>query len=562
MSSSSRNPLQANSTDLTGVDISINANHDGLVDIDFGIASTESISVINELEVTHYVNFPKLPTEIKERNAIYAGLLAKLDSENGKHCIMVDPAYSSELLGLIEQRRPGYTDNLVNNTNLLYASPTQINPSSDLSIEYKLHVLKKDNSADGVYCSAVARFQKGRLIEMRPSLSNAAAQKKMDERYSEEAILKKVQSDRVIVFSAMQQEEIIATITLNLHWIESNTALNKTAYLSDLLISKEFIINYPFIIQWMTLAMKWVSKEFPQIETLTLMAPGNPHDPLVKCVEKLKEAGLFSVLKKDAQIKFGMISYFVQAQENQPVHNKLNSPANLFYHSTCYEELGIFIELPSDLQLISQKLNQEIADRIHGIPGVRLNTGNIYHISLFQGRFPKNLISQLISGLDAISALSSSFEIKMIPEIDNIKLNLFWDTEVTASIKKLHNDVLECGLKYRNGMMRQFEEIYLRLLPSTSDGVARRAMLDQIGTFGTGQQYKPHITLYYISGSDPEVDAAIKNIKIPDFKFMATKIAVGRLGYHGNVIEMLREFPLQNVLQHGATHQVNTRKLY
>jgi hypothetical protein len=326
-----RNPMQANAIDLVGVNTYIEVNADGRVSLALDVASTGASEVMNELEVTNFVNLEHLPEQPRARHAIYGGLLAQLDRENGKHYIAIDPAYSAELVSYVN--KPDYTDTLVKKANLLFAKLDQAGEFKELSDDYRIDVLKNiESKRDLERCAVLAKFQKDRLIAMRPSLPDAAALKKMDERYSEEALIKKAQSGKIIVFSAMRGKDIAATMVVNLHATEEKSTLDKTVYISDLIIGKDFIADEQFVMRFMGSTIKALSKELPAVKTLTLMAPGDARDPLVSCIGRARDVGLLATLDKSKQVELGLVPYFVQEPQNKPKQNFTNTPANMFHY--------------------------------------------------------------------------------------------------------------------------------------------------------------------------------------------------------------------------------------
>ncbi len=325
--------MQANAMELVGVNVNLGVATDGTVNLNLSVSGTKATEVVNELETTHFVNLEDLPIQADAREAIYVDLLKQLDGENGKHYITTSPRCAAELLTYINKTKPGYTDNLVKRTNLVFAHPEQAKAFKGLPDEYGIDVLKEIKSADDLLrCANLAKFQKDRLLAMRPSLPDAAALKKMDERYSEEALVKKAESGRIMVLSAIKDKQIIATLVFNFHAIQNESLLDKTVYISDLIIEKGFIDDQQFVMEFMASVLARLSQEFPSAKTVTFMAPGSPSDPLVRCIEKAKSEGLLSALTKDKQAELGLLSYFVQEPKNSSKLNLSNMPANMFHH--------------------------------------------------------------------------------------------------------------------------------------------------------------------------------------------------------------------------------------
>lgn len=328
-----RNPMQANAMELVGINVNLGVAPDGTINLNLNVSGTKASEVVNELETTHFVNLEDLPAQTGAREGMYAHLLKQLDGENGKHYITTSPLCAAELITHINKMKPGYTDSLVKRTNLVFAHPEQAKEFKELPDEYSIDVLKEIKSATDLQrCASLAKFQKDRLLAMRPSLPDAAALKKMDERYSEEALVKKAESGRIMVLSAIKDKQIVATLVFNFHATQNESLLDKTVYISDLIIEKGFIDDERFVMGFMVSALASLAREFPSAKTVTFMAPGNPSDPLVRCIEKAKSEGLLSALTKDKQADLGLVSYFVQEPQNKPKLNLSNTPANMFHH--------------------------------------------------------------------------------------------------------------------------------------------------------------------------------------------------------------------------------------
>jgi len=328
-----RNPMQVNTMDLVGINVNIGVEPTGTINLNLDVTAAETSDVFNELEVTHFLNLDSLPAKTGARTGMYADLLKQLDSNNGKHYITTTPACATELLDHINKTKPGYTDGLVKRTNLVFARPDQAKEFKELPSEYKIDILKEVKSTDDLErCAKIAKFQKERLLAMRPSLPDSAALKKMDERYSKEALIKKAESGRIAVFSVIRENQIIATMVLNFHTIQNKTLLDQMVYMSDLIVDKGFIEDERFVISFMASILAKLSQNFPATRIVTFMAPGNPSDPLVSCIEKAKNVGLLSVLTKDKQAELGLVPYFVQEPQNQPKPHVTSTPALLFHH--------------------------------------------------------------------------------------------------------------------------------------------------------------------------------------------------------------------------------------
>lgn len=193
----------------------------------------------------------------------------------------------------------------------------------------------------------------------------------------------------------------------------------------------------------------------------------------------------------------------------------------MYYKSEQHEhvELGIVIPLSHQVQEAAQELNKKIATNIENIPTVTPNISNCYHISLFQGRYPKNELANLTKDLQQLSAAITSLNIEFIPGVANTKLNLFWNIVNNESLQNLHLKVRTIALQHRSGMMQQFEKINAKLGDTNADRIKKQE-LQTYGALGTGNNYRPHITLYYGAGNNPVVDEKIKNVQTAPLTLM------------------------------------------
>lgn len=271
------------------------------------LKSANALEVVNPLEATRFVYLDELPTSESERNEVYQLIVDKLSQEDGKYYIVISPVHSDELLQYINGRYPGYSDTLVAKTNLLINSTLEEEKKGE-----RIDVFSVDSQSSDELISAISSFQTKCLIEMRPSLTEEAEKKKLEDRYCVDSLKIKANSENIVIFYAKKDNEIIATLTLNSHYLGNDTS-EKILYASDLILEKNLLkSDFP---------EKFLRNIFNQIKSgiiiknvkaVTLMAPGKDSDPLVSCLNGMKNSKLLNQLTTDQQSAIGIIPYFVQ----------------------------------------------------------------------------------------------------------------------------------------------------------------------------------------------------------------------------------------------------------
>ncbi len=194
-----------------------------------------ALEVVNHLEATRFVFLDGLPTSKSERNEIYQLIIDKLSQEDGKYYIVISPVYSDELLQYINGRHPGYSDTLVAKANLLINSTLEEEKQGE-----RIDVFSIDAQSSDKLISAISSFQKKCLIEMRPSLLEEAAKKKLEDRYCFDALRTKANSGNILIFYTKKDNQIISTLTLNSHYLGNDTS-EKILYASDFILEKNLL---------------------------------------------------------------------------------------------------------------------------------------------------------------------------------------------------------------------------------------------------------------------------------------------------------------------------------
>ena len=202
--------------------------------------------------------------------------------------------------------------------------------------------------------------------------------------------------------------------------------------------------------------------------------------------------------------------------------------------SQAAKDLAIFILPDTAVGKEAKRLNAEIASKMNGMENVK----NHYHITLFQGRFLEDQLPALFKAVDALAY--RQFPIEMEPSLTSVAdRNVRWNVKKTGDIQKLHEAVLKATDPYRHGTTRYYESSYLEL-----DSDARQ-QADIYGSAGNLDQYTPHITLYYGQLRYTKIGEVASLLK-PDLNFStksftARTIAIGEVGEHGNLLNILHQ---------------------
>lgn len=215
----------------------------------------------------------------------------------------------------------------------------------------------------------------------------------------------------------------------------------------------------------------------------------------------------------------------------------------LVSHSTCAAssvnstELGIILIPSSTISADSYRMNQKFNKNLKTV-----NIENIPHISLFQGRFPDKNKTLLEESVTDIARRTLPFKIEMEENLKDTKENIFWMVKPNPQIVALHKQILAALPRYTDGLLMQ----QVIDIPSNSLTSEQTLKIKKYGIFWVDENFFPHITIFYNSNDNTAVSTLLTHIKPAKVasQFVVSKIAIARLGYAGNVVEILREFDL------------------
>jgi 2'-5' RNA ligase len=201
------------------------------------------------------------------------------------------------------------------------------------------------------------------------------------------------------------------------------------------------------------------------------------------------------------------------------------------------KEYGILLLLPEEYFSEAQKMNEEIAAQSRIVE----NLPNIFHITLFQGRFGENKIEDLYQELKNQNFRKVKIITKSkITTTDGRYIN--WVVKKNDEIKDLHRQVLEIANPYHQGTLVLYIDSYASL------NQKQQKQVESYGMAGVLDEYNPHVTLFYFTQKNSDIDIIAGKISPPRFmwkNFTATQMAIAELGYDGNIKQILYKIDLQ-----------------
>ncbi len=212
------------------------------------------------------------------------------------------------------------------------------------------------------------------------------------------------------------------------------------------------------------------------------------------------------------------------------------------------KEYGIVLLPTSEICMETERLNKEITKTFPNIA----NQPNNFHITLLQGRFKESNLASLIEAVKA--TLTDNFICPLAIELEPAlslhgAQNIFWDVKKNSALLNLHGLMVHNVSMLRDASLQRYQDTYLTLAPH------HQKQIDQFGVRNVLEHYHPHFTLFY--GEKPakeQIEAQTQNMKqiaqslVPNkdlLKFTATTVAIGELGYQGNLIKIIEKIELK-----------------
>lgn len=201
-----------------------------------------------------------------------------------------------------------------------------------------------------------------------------------------------------------------------------------------------------------------------------------------------------------------------------------------------YYEVGIFLRPDDALSYYIQGLTNRICQN-HKDNGIDIKQDrNHPHVTLFQLSVKGNNIPKISKKLaEFIPDLGRIPRVALKQALSVVGANLFWNIDVLFQnplLKKVHKQVVDTLSPLRSEIrIGHLEENYCLL----SD--AKKSDIDQYGIcWSLPHNFDPHFTVIYNMPPDFNLDLVPP---ITQCSFKPAYLAVGFLGYHGNVIDIL-----------------------
>ncbi len=163
-----------------------------------------------------------------------------------------------------------------------------------------------------------------------------------------------------------------------------------------------------------------------------------------------------------------------------------------------------------------------------------LGQGAIPHITIYQALFPTKNIEKIKDVVRQIASQSTPFEIEMSEFVANVVLGfVWWNCIKTDNIEKIYSEVIEKANPLREGLIPEGLKNY--------QGPEEKKR--EIQNYGSLQNH-PHITISRLKNNDDGQKALDILGEKEDSVFKVDKIALGLMGDHGTVTEIIEEFTL------------------
>lgn len=199
--------------------------------------------------------------------------------------------------------------------------------------------------------------------------------------------------------------------------------------------------------------------------------------------------------------------------------------------------LNIVILPEGDTKSKALEMSQLVADHFP-VHFVLDNKERFAHAALYQAQFPERNLPDIQEVLKNIAERTSCFEVQMSDFEVRLSQFLWWNCEPSTRLQALHEKVLDQLNPLRAGF----------ILPALADksnfSPAEQRNIEKYGYIIVGKDFAPHITATRLQNSS-DAEAAVKLLGYRrQSAFKAKKIALGYLGAHGTVTEIIEEFPL------------------
>ena len=175
-------------------------------------------------------------------------------------------------------------------------------------------------------------------------------------------------------------------------------------------------------------------------------------------------------------------------------------------------------------------LNAEIASLLPQFT----NSPNKWHVTLYQGAYKLEDLPIIIKVLQNIKIKPMTLTFTSIYNTADRWID--FGIVKTAELDKLHYEVVGAFNKYHLRPLARVSDIYNTLSKE------KKEQVDKYGVSGVMEYYNPHLTVFYKYPADAALQEASKKIQKLAKEGMvckASSIAIGELGYNGNIVNII-----------------------
>lgn len=208
------------------------------------------------------------------------------------------------------------------------------------------------------------------------------------------------------------------------------------------------------------------------------------------------------------------------------------------------EEYGLFLlPLEEDTRAL-KALSNQLEDTFRKEDISYNPVVNIPHLSIFQGVFEQDGLEKLKAGAQVLAQRYTHVTLACDARLEDTHENIFLNFTNPEKVAPLFDAFYDADL-YK---MRSEDRLMQQVQRDVKAGVGEKAqaLIQTYGLYwGVPGRYRPHITLVYGSHAHPKIPAVLDAVISKIHTLTFTQLGVGRLGFEGNVTEVIRTYPLR-----------------
>lgn len=196
--------------------------------------------------------------------------------------------------------------------------------------------------------------------------------------------------------------------------------------------------------------------------------------------------------------------------------------------------LDVYLELPGEILDQALTLNRRILSSAGG--GVDFGAGRIPHVTLYMGLFPEAEREAVVRKLNALAEVTAPIPIAL-REIEISRDGyIFWNVVADEPLLRMHEHVVAALNPLRRGAIREkFLEDQERFTKEECINIMK------YGFPWVMDGFRPHVTVGHLEEGAAE---AAGTLGCPEARGEADRIALGRVGEHGVIMEAGEAFHL------------------